>query len=192
MRAFIAAELPEKVKEDIEAVKTSLNLEKFPITWVKKSKIHLTILFLGEIGPEQSAVIRKILTEETADLSPTNLRLARLGCFPGFSRPNTLWLGLGGEVEALARLNQKLRQKISQLGIRLDPKPFSAHLTLGRVKRWASRSQRRQIGERLATARIPAGKNFEIEKITFFKSQLMAEGPVYEKVASVELGLIDK
>lgn len=187
MRAFIAAQLPEKVKEEIEEIKDNLGLGQLPLTWVKKDRLHLTILFLGEIKEEQVEPVKEILTEETSALYPIKVGLSRLGGFPDSAWPKIIWLGLTGETEVLAKLAQGLREKVGKLGISLDPKTFTAHLTLGRVKRWAGRGERKQIGQKVAGAGLGEATAFNIEKITFFKSRLTEAGPIYEALVTAKL-----
>ena len=56
------------------------------------------------------------------------------GVFPGLRRPRVMWIGLGGETEALIQLQVALDTGLADLGFEKEKRPFKAHLTLARIK----------------------------------------------------------
>ncbi len=47
IRIFIAADLPESVREELARIQAELRTEKFKFRWVKPENIHLTLIFFG-------------------------------------------------------------------------------------------------------------------------------------------------
>ena len=60
MRAFIAIELPEEMRNALAQAQSHLKYTGGDVKWVAEDNIHLTLKFLGEISEEKSAKIRSI------------------------------------------------------------------------------------------------------------------------------------
>ncbi|MCZ7666373.1 MAG: RNA 2',3'-cyclic phosphodiesterase [Chloroflexi bacterium] len=73
-----------------------------------------------------------------ASRAPLTLVLNETGCFPNANRPRVIWLGLAGEIAALAALKANLDERLIPLGWQKEERPFQAHLTVGRVKETGS------------------------------------------------------
>ncbi len=65
-----------------------------------------------------------------------------------------------------------------------EKQPFSPHLTIGRVRDSRAKKNLRDAFQQVRTEQ----GCFEAENITFYKSELMPEGPVYTVLKSVKLG----
>ena len=83
---------------------------------------------------------------------PFELRLEGAGCFPGGARARVAWLGFAPSVQ-LESLHASVVRICRQLvGAPRETKPFSAHLTLARARRfWGTQAvaawQREMAGE---------------------------------------------
>ncbi|MEZ6036386.1 MAG: RNA 2',3'-cyclic phosphodiesterase [Planctomycetota bacterium] len=131
MRCFVALDLPVPVKNHI--VKTVAPLrERHQVKWVDRDQLHLTLLFAGEL-PEENL---RPLTDAVAGvhLPPLQLSLDRFGCFPPRGMPRVLWVGLGGDVDALATLHAELERLTLPLGVEREKRGFTPHVTIGRIK----------------------------------------------------------
>ena len=73
---------------------------------------------------------------------------------------------------------------LESLGFAKEKRPFSPHLTIGRLRDSRAKKKLRNVLEQIRTE--PG--SFKAEKITFYKSELMPEGPVYTELKSVKLG----
>jgi 2'-5' RNA ligase len=92
--------------------------------------LHITLVFLGELDPEQRAC-----AEAAADAvqgEPFVLTLNRFGCFP---RPRVLWCGADEHPLPLLDLVGALNAGLRPCHIRLDRRPYSPHVTLARNAR---------------------------------------------------------
>jgi 2'-5' RNA ligase len=63
-----------------------------------------------------------------------NATLEGLKFFPNQRHPKILWLGIQPEHE-LIDLYDRLSKELGSLGLKLDPRPYRPHLTIGRFKR---------------------------------------------------------
>ena len=60
IRAFIAIELPERVKQELAGLQRRLWVEPaFGIKWVAPESIHLTLKFLGGVAPDRIDLIKR-------------------------------------------------------------------------------------------------------------------------------------
>ena len=184
IRTFIAADLPESVREELARIQAELRTEKFKFRWVKPENIHLTLIFLGEVDPEMLEGISDAVANTARCYAPIHLATQGLGVFPGIKRPRIIWVGMSREVKILRELKSSLDRtllKINGLKFKPERRPFRAHLTLGRAKG-------RIDGRKLAVAmnrliEVPSAPLI-IDAIHVFKSDLRASGAVYTKLNS--------
>ena len=151
--------------------------------WVGASEIHLTLKFLGEVEPSRLVELAQPLRAAAAESTAFDVRLDKTGAFPTPRRPNTLWVGLDGEVQRLVRLQARVEGSMSQAGFETDRKRFHPHLTAGRLRRGPSPFMARQIGFSWLDARLPEeGLDVHITRITLFRSRLGPDGARYERL----------
>jgi 2'-5' RNA ligase len=188
MRAFIATEIPEKIKDHLEKTQARLRRSGLRATWVKRKAMHLTLIFLGEISPPQAEKAAKILKAQVELPDPIQLKLTQLGAFPNLDFPKVVWLGLAEDIEKIKSIDFQIRKQLRQEKIPFDPKPFVAHLTLGRLRRMKP-SVRKQISRMLKQFKLKEKPEFEINQIAFIKSQLTSKGPIYTILEKTNLNL---
>jgi 2'-5' RNA ligase len=135
VRAFIAVTLPAEVRVAVERVQRELKaaVRGNAVRWTPSEQVHLTLKFLGNVAADSLPDLESAVRHACADAAPFELTAGGLGAFPSEQRPRVLWVGVGGEVEALRQLEQAVARETAAWGERED-KPFHPHLTLGRVK----------------------------------------------------------
>lgn len=153
------------------------------IAWVAAENLHVTLKFLGQV--EEAAVpgIVEALTAAVADLDRFDVTVRGLGAFPSLTRPRVIWAGAGPGGDALVTLAARVEAALSPSFPR-EERPFSSHVTLGRV-----REPRRdpRLAEALARG---AGREFgrlAVDRVTLMRSQLAPHGARYSEIASVRL-----
>jgi 2'-5' RNA ligase len=135
VRAFVALELPEPVRQALAALVARARLDApGTLSWVAEEKLHLTLAFLGACAPERLEVLARHLETRLAEEPALPLSLATPGLFPGPARPAVLWVGVGGG-ERLALLQQRVERLCDGAGLPVEVRPFVAHLTCARVRR---------------------------------------------------------
>lgn len=188
-RLFIAIELPPSLRPALQSTLKALQqaVPANTVKWVQPDKMHLTLKFLGDVPIRQIGAIESGLQAAIAGHSPFTIEVANLGCFPNFSRPNVLWIGLNSSDNHLRRLRDSIEQHIAPLGYPTEARDFSPHLTLGRVKRDLAKPIISKVGQ--AAQGISVGKlgDWPCESVRLMRSELQPEGPIYTCIAEKRL-----
>ena len=188
IRAFIAIELPPHVKTVLRKLQIDLGAAKDPsVKWVYPGSIHLTLKFMGNVDIEAIPQIANVMEKSIEDTKPFSLTLSELGTFPNARSPRVVWADLKGDIEILSGLQKHLEQSLAAIGFPPENKPFSPHLTLGRVRNGIRSNQRQALSERLSTVRLKAKQTFHVNSIDLMKSELTQKGAIYTKLAAVNL-----
>jgi 2'-5' RNA ligase len=180
MRLFIAIELPDDAKRELSRLREDIPGAR----WVPLEQIHLTLAFLGEV--EEASTVR--LTEELARIQLPEFRLCfgATGCFPDRHRPRVLWVGLEPEPR-LKRLAAQVRETVLTCGIPQEERPFSAHITLARLKIPASRETGTFL-DRHSTLKLPS---LRVREFILFQSRLNQQGAVHIPIKKFPLEVSD-
>jgi len=184
IRAFIAINLPENVISKIRDVQEQLKKYKIKISWTKPENIHLTLKFLGDIQPESIESIERVIEESIKACHPMELFSRAIGFFPSVKRPRVLWMGLLGQTEELALLQQKIDIGLSALDFPLESKSFTGHLTLGRLKAGGTPEVFIDI---MKSFQEISTDRFVADSVNLYKSRLTPSGPIYTKLFSTLL-----
>ncbi len=175
MRTFIALELSEEMKEELARLQEELKKAGQDVKWVNPENIHLTIKFLGNTDESKIEQIKKILDDTSSQTRPFEISLFMLGAFPSLEYPRVIWAGIDkgcAEAEKIAALAEK---RLENIGFGKEKRPFSAHLTLGRVRSGRNKSELKEIISSLEVKPISCA----IKHITLFQSTLTPRGSIY-------------
>ena len=184
MRLFLAVFPPAAVQHAAFGAIEALRRPGDGVSWVKRENLHYTMRFLGEVGQDGARRAAEAASEAAARSRAFPAVLGGLGAFPGPRRARVLWVGMaegGPELEALAR---DLDRALAARGFDRADRPFSAHLTIGRVREpgpdWT---------DRLAAVSLPAGSaRFTVDRIRVVESKLDPRGSIYTVRAEGPLG----
>jgi 2'-5' RNA ligase len=187
MRAFIAIELPQEIKDSLAYLQEQLKASQADVKWVQPQNIHLTLKFLGEIDDKKLDKIIRILAEVTKDKNSFYIRISSLGAFPKINSPRVIWVGIDkGDLET-KQIAKELEEKITKIGIPREERPFSSHITVGRVRSGLNRERLVQNLDNSVNNFGKDNREFQVTKITLFKSTLTPKGPIYEALKEVNL-----
>ena len=188
VRAFIAIELPEAVKQALSRVEAKLVRLDVPVKWVDPMGIHLTIKFLGSVDSTLLPDIAQASIEATRGITPFKWELGQPGAFPGLQNPQVVWVGVKGELNRLIDVQKRLELVLAALDFPPEDRPFAAHLTLGRARMGTRSGDLKPLGEALGKIQITdSPPPFLVESIDLMKSTLTPAGAIYEKLADVKL-----
>lgn len=197
MRTFVAIELPVEVQNSIDGASRHLrdHLRSCKLArsvrWVSTAKLHLTLRFLGETSPSQQRQMVDGLSVAVQSHQPFQLCLAGLGCFPKPDVPRVVWLGVGGDLSRLKRLQTDVERVAQQAGYESESRPYAPHLTIGRVRQGLPISDQRKLGDCLAGL-LAAGSNpqleFGVQSFVLIRSVLKPEGAQYTVLERFLLG----
>lgn len=187
MRAFIAIELPQEIKDAIGKLQAGLKQAGADVKWVNPGNIHLTLKFLGEIDDNKIMEIENILSESAKACKDFYIRPCSIGAFPKIQSPKVIWIGIDKGGSQTKLIAQELEEKLAQSGIPKEERPFSCHITIGRTKSFLNSGK--LIRELINLEGNIQGKfqEFPAAKLTLFKSTLTPQGPVYEAVKCASL-----
>ena len=131
MRLFTAIDIPEDVMEGLRSLlKRLMPLAK--LSWSRVENLHITTKFIGEWPQERLDDMKRALAA-TAAPGPIEIAVRGLGWFPNERRPRVFWAGIEGG-EPLRSLARATEQAVAQLGVPVEERPYSPHLTLARIK----------------------------------------------------------
>ncbi len=180
IRSFIAIKLPPNAKEGLAQLRTQLERAEHPfVKWVNPEGVHLTLKFLGNIPSKQVAEITEAIDKATKGTSPFHLEISGLGGFPNLKQPRVLWVGIGGEIDKLLRLQRNIDLALAPLGFAKEERPFVPHLTLARIRQGASPKERKSFGELVMSTSFETSYSVNVETISLMRSQLTPEGAIY-------------
>jgi len=189
-RTFVAIGLDEKLREALGRLQGLLRhkVASDCVRWVRPEGIHLTLKFLGDTSPEQVEQVKDALVRAAAAARPFEFTVGGVGCFPNTRRPRVVWVGVHEPAGALKRLRDLVEEQVSPLGFPTESRPFSPHLTLGRVHRRALSSEVRDLGEVIAASAVGNIYEMHVGEVCYIKSDLRPGGAVYTTLSCAELG----
>ncbi len=188
VRSFIAVSLSPELRKELAHIANELKSGAgAPVKWVETENLHLTLKFLGDILPAQIPAIINTMRKAAVKTGPLKLEMNGLGVFPNQRRVRIIWAGLGGDVEKLSGLQQRLESSLEPLGFTKEPRPFQPHLTIGRVREQASPAEREQLGDKVTAFRAPVPAPFVVDTLFLMRSTLTPSGPVYSELGNVSL-----
>jgi 2'-5' RNA ligase len=184
LRLFVACELPGEARDALAAVQRLLQAQGAEgLRWVRPEGIHLTLKFLGDVPARRLEAIERALARAVREPFRLSVRLSQLGSFGGSTGLRVVWLGLEGEVEALARLAAQVEGALEPMGFPRERRPFAAHLTLARVKESASPQDRRRLFELVRSLELPPLPGATLQAVSLMQSTLEPGGARYQRLA---------
>jgi 2'-5' RNA ligase len=189
LRTFIAVPLSEEVIRQLENLERQLKrtTPDRAVSWVKPTHIHVTLSFLGDVLIDRIEPIKRALTVVARHVQPFEYQAGGLGAFPNATRPRVLWVGVQDPTSWLHLLQEAVAEALSNIGFERESRPFSPHLTLGRVRRNASREEVQALGKVLSQTHVDTLGSVSVEALIFFKSELKPSGAVYTPLATFAL-----
>ncbi|MBN1201212.1 MAG: RNA 2',3'-cyclic phosphodiesterase [Anaerolineae bacterium] len=189
LRLFIAIELPPNVLSLLSGIQTQIK-ERVPprtVRWVNPDGIHLTLKFLGDVPAIRQHTLEQALIDVTRSHTAFELAAGGLGCFPNTRRPRVVWVGVQEQTGALHALRDAIEAHFSPLGFPTEQRPFNPHLTLGRVRREATKHNTAELGTLVAN--IPPGdtQRWRADAVSLIRSQLKPTGAVYTELVRAPL-----
>jgi len=189
IRSFIAIELSEEAKKGLARLRKELEKDEHKfVKWVDPGGIHLTLKFLGNIPAERVTEITEAMEKAAQGISSFHLEISGLGAFPSLRQARVFWVGIGGEMDKLSKLQQNIDSALAALGFAKEERPFVPHLTLARLKEGVSPPERRSFGELVGSTTFEDKYPVKVEAVRLMRSQLTPAGAIYTCLSVVGLG----
>lgn len=183
IRAFIAIELPETIRQQLDAIEGQIQAKagdsaRRAVRWVPAGNMHLTLKFLGEVSTNNVNVLAGMLQREAARHHAFEFTIGGLGAFPNPRRPRVIWVG--AEIPAnLASLQRNVEAETRALGYPAEERDFSPHLTLGRISQNARPEEVNQVARALGEVKVGELGKVQVESVQLFRSDLHPNGAIY-------------
>ena len=179
IRAFIAVELNQAIKDIVQSAIKSLQESEVDVKWVNAQNAHLTLKFLGNISVDKIPLIRQALQDISRQTLPFVIATEALGAFPSLDTPRVIWLGLKQGHDELKNCARKIENALNGLGFAKESRAFSGHITVGRIK---SQKNLKNLASLLKEKPFGGAETQEVKALTLFKSTLTSNGPVYDAI----------
>lgn len=188
IRSFIAIELPKPIQDSLDRVIRDLQVKTTNpvVRWVPARNIHLTLKFFGEVSSSNMEILIKILQTEVTRHKCFEVHIRGLGAFPSIHRPRVIWVGVEAPCD-LMTLQRSIESETIRLGYTEEERPFSAHLTLGRISHNATPTEVREVGLALAEAQVGSIGVTMVDQVKLFRSDLEPGGAVYTPLYTIPL-----
>ncbi len=183
MRCFISINLPEKLKREIHDTTEELRRRKSDVKWVLAENLHITLKFLGEVSEDAVKELQRGLSSVAEKSNSFRMGLRGLGMFPDKRRPRVVWIDLI-DTDELKKLQEMVEKATITLGFEKEDRPFSPHLTIGRVKSFMG------MGYLLTAVEAIKDKDFGnigVDAFSLMKSDLKPSGAQYTTLAEFHL-----
>jgi 2'-5' RNA ligase len=181
IRSFIAFDLNnETVLQRFKQIQDKLVQTGADLKLVEPLNIHITMRFLGDIKPAMVDAVHEAMKKVV--FSAFDCEIQGLGAFPDLRYPRVVWAGMRKGANELKSVFDQLEPNLQQLGFRPDPKGFSPHLTLARVKTGRNKTELARCIQELTDFEFGAVR---ADCLRLKKSVLTPKGPVYSTLREV-------
>ena len=184
VRTFIAIEMPGPVRAFLDRCQERLKRAGGGVRWVRTDLVHLTLVFLGEVRRDRLAALEQAVRGAVAGCGPLTLAPGGAGRFPPKGRPRVVWIGIDDPAGGLIRLQKAVAEATAGFAEKVEDRPYSPHLTLGRVR---GGGDLRGLSEAVAAMADEQGPEFEAREVVIFRSALSPQGPTHSALSRVPL-----
>ena len=166
-RLFVGLSIPDEIASGLARLQSGVPGAR----WQRREQLHLTLRFIGEIDGRDATAVDDALS--LISVPKFSLELHAVGTFGGRD-PRELWAGVRAN-DALMHLQRKIETAIQRAGLVADPRKFTPHVTLARLKA----SPRGRVMDYLTDHALYASPPFEVREFLLYSSTLSANGSIY-------------
>lgn len=187
MRLFVAILLDDGVRSALQRLEDRLKPSCEGVRWISAELLHLTMKFLGEVADRDVAGVAEAVARCAHEAAPFDMAIAGCGTFPAGGAVRIVWAGVRQESGALLRCAEAVERNLEPLGFPPERRPYSAHITIGRVRIDRSGGRLRSTVARNTLDPVEQS----VSSITLMSSVLSPSGPTYTAVSTAKLGRAD-
>lgn len=178
IRAFVAIPLPEETQARLGLLQHMLPLPRR----VPPENMHLTLAFVGAQPEDRLEELHHACCAIRAEAFA--LALQGVGIFGG-RKPRNVWAGVAPSAE-LDHLQRKVASAARGVGITLESRRFTPHVTLGRMRPHEVELVR--LEHALVACADFRADPFTVAQFALMRSHLTNKGAEYEALAHYEFG----
>ncbi|PKA40745.1 RNA 2',3'-cyclic phosphodiesterase [Rhizobium sullae] len=125
-RLFTALEIPRNAAMSLSLLRGGLPGAR----WIDVENYHITLRFIGDVdGRTADEIVERL---DRIDRPEFQIRLDGIGSF-GSKKPHSVWAGVSPSPEMYA-LQAEIERICQRIGLPSDPRKFTPHVTLARLK----------------------------------------------------------
>ncbi|HBY63491.1 MAG TPA: RNA 2',3'-cyclic phosphodiesterase [Solibacterales bacterium] len=185
MRLFTGLAIPYEVRRNLELLLQHLK-PAADVRWSPLDNLHITTKFIGEWPEERIGEMKRALAGVPVE-GAIEISIAGLGWFPNPHSPRIFWAGVQAP-ESLGALAKRTERAAAALGVAVEERTFSPHLTLARMD--PARTSRQEISAlQRAVGELPSADfgRFTAGRFHLYRSQMKSGGSVYSVLESYSL-----
>ncbi|MEJ2543430.1 MAG: RNA 2',3'-cyclic phosphodiesterase [Calditrichaceae bacterium] len=184
IRSFVAIELPDEIKSQIESYISELRKFAPKLKWVRKNSLHITLKFLGNQTPQKVENVIDTLLPLRDHCEPFEIQTKNIGAFPNQNRPRVIWLGIEAHPrELFFQAHGWIEEKMHDIGFEKEQRKFSPHLTLARIK---FPTDLRELWNFVEEHSFPV-QSISVKEIVLMRSILKPSGAEYRQIQKYPL-----
>jgi 2'-5' RNA ligase len=186
IRAFVAIDLPSQIHADISRIIELINHQNITrLRTIKPGSAHITIEFIGSMQSARIPCLTKAIEGTVAGMKQFNVSIDNFRLHPSLSDPRFAYFEVGRSKQLL-ELKLAVSNACKQFGVKADSLSWFPHVTMARIPRTKTRSERRYMGERLKS--IPDFcKTVLVSQFSIMSSDLGKSGPTYNILKRIHL-----
>jgi RNA 2',3'-cyclic 3'-phosphodiesterase len=181
IRSFVSIDIDdEQILSKVESIMSSLSSLGGDLKPVERENIHLTLKFLGNLGPAKLSEVKSALGR--VKFEPFSLEIKGAGAFPNLKRMNVIWVGIGDGWSLAQQIFEQTERVLHEAGFSRETRPFSPHITIARVRSGRKRDEVAAFLEHLADESFGT---FNADRVRLKQSVLSPSGPTYSTLLEV-------
>jgi len=176
IRLFVGLALPQDLRNRLAMVSSGLPGAR----WIDRENLHMTLCFMGQVEDPQA---------EDVDLALSGVRgaafdfsISGISTFGRGHQIHTLWAKVEADPKLMA-LQAKIEQAMRNLGLPIEGRKFTPHITLARTKA----AQSSKIAQWLQTGGGLTAGPVHVDSFVLFRSHLGSGAPHYEVLREYDL-----
>jgi RNA 2',3'-cyclic 3'-phosphodiesterase len=182
LRAFLAVYADAAANEGMAAFLADLRRTDAPVRWEKAAQLHITMRFLGDVARADLLHLARDLAGRTGGIAPFAGSIDSVGAFPNLRRPRIVWLGFDAPPPAFASLHAAVRDACAAAGLPPEDKPFTPHITVGRVREQARPGDLEKALGACTFHSVPA----RFDALRIMTSRLTPQGAIHTELARID------
>lgn len=188
LRLFVAIELPDAVKNELGKLINALNAANTGnVRCVRPEGVHLTLKFLGNIDSRRVDTLSEALTRAVGRHTAFSLQLGQAGAFPNLHRPRVLWVGIDGDMTALATLQADVEGELAGVGFAKEEREYNPHLTLARIRNGSQPSSVERVTGILTSNPVNRHLKIPVTRMSLMRTELHPNGAIHRRMVSIPL-----
>ena len=188
VRLFVAIDpddqLRARLADRVEALRAELGRDS-EIRWVAPENLHVTLRFIGSVERAQAEAIAGAIEPPMA-MSPFEMTPGAGVAFPEARQPRVLAVRVEPS-DGFAVVRDEIEGRLVRSGVAPERRPFTPHLTVGRVPPTARGQSGRRLRQTLEQVFAAPLGCCRVDHVTLYESRLTSRMPVYVPLQRIAL-----